>query len=53
MPKESVNESKTLTLEGFGKMPAREFRLREDGRVEWRYLVENGDCPGLDSSETP
>ncbi len=44
-----VNELKTLTLEGFGKMPGMEFRLQEDGRILWRYLVEQGDYPGFDS----
>ncbi len=39
----------TLILEGFGKMPAMEFRLQEGGKVEWRYMVEQGEYPGFDS----
>ncbi len=30
-------------------MPGMEFRLQEDGRILWRYLVEQGDYPGFDS----
>lgn len=37
-----------LTLEGFGRLPASEFRLRDDGAVESRYVVEGGDFPGFD-----
>ena len=39
----------TLTLEGFGRLPATELRLRDDGRVVFRYVVEDErDYPGFD-----
>ena len=38
----------TLIIDGIGKLPTTEFRLRADGKVAYRYCVEKGDYPGFD-----
>ena len=38
----------TLIIEGSGKLPQMEFRLRADGKVAYRNCVECGDYPGFD-----
>ena len=38
----------TLIIDGIGKLPTTEFRLRADGKVAYRYCVERGDYPGFD-----
>ena len=37
-----------LTIEKIGRLPGIELRLREDGQVEFRYCVEDGNYPGFD-----
>ena len=41
-------ERPTLIVDGFGKLPTTEFRLRADGKVAYRNRVEEGDYPGFD-----
>ena len=36
-----------LHLERIGSVPSMELRLRADGRVEYRYLVEEGHYPSF------
>ena len=38
----------TFILEGYGGLPTMEMRQREDGTIEFRYLVEEGQYPGFD-----
>jgi len=39
----------TLTVEGFGQIPPREYRRRGRGRVEYRYVVDDpSGFPGFD-----
>ncbi len=38
----------TFTLDGVGKLPTLEFRVRADSAVEYRYCIEQGDYPGFD-----
>ncbi len=38
----------TLVLEAIGKVPAMEFRQREDGKIECRYVVQAAEYPGFD-----
>lgn len=46
MPEEQAPP--TLIIEGSGKLPQMEFRLRADAAVEYRYCADNGDYPGFD-----
>lgn len=38
----------SIILEGFGKLPDMQFRVREDSAIEFRYCVERGNYPGFD-----
>ena len=38
-----------LSMPAAGKIPPSEFRLREDGRVVFHYVVEGDDYPGFDN----
>lgn len=42
--------SRTLVVEGFGNLPGLELLARSDGIIKFRYIVEDGDYPGFDSS---
>lgn len=36
-----------LLLERIGSVPSMELRLRDDGQVEYRYVVEEGHYPSF------
>ena len=42
------DEQATFTLEDDGGLPTMEMRQREDGTIEFRYLVEEEQYPGFD-----
>jgi hypothetical protein len=41
-------EAQTLSMPAAGRIPPSEFRVREDGRVVFHYIVEGNDYPGFD-----
>ena len=49
MPDEQ--DSTMLIVEGFGQIPPREYRWRDRGRVEYRYVVDDPSrFPGFDGA---
>ena len=38
----------SLILEAVGKIPRTELRREVDGRVYFRYLIDDGEYPGFD-----
>jgi hypothetical protein len=44
----STDTSPVLQLDAIGKVPAMEFRQREDGKIEFRYVVKEEKYSGFD-----
>ena len=44
----SNDTSPVLQLDAIGKVPAMEFRQREDGKIEFRYVVKEEKYSGFD-----